>query len=381
MNKRKGIQLLYKYLQGKLDTAEKARIDKWYDAADSGSESALPDDETLDDKGELIFQRIQEQLNEGGKVVPFYKRTNFKVAVAAAIVLALVGLMWPGNDKKAHESLAVQHNTPVNKILPPTSNKAMLTLADGTTVPFDSLDKKGNLVQGNVAIAKKGDRLVYDGQTDNNAPVMYNTLSVPRGSQPVHLVLSDGTQAWLNVASSITYPAFFTGNERKVTITGEVYFEVAHDNSKRFLVDANGSEVQVFGTHFNVMAYNDEDYLNTTLLEGSVKVVRGNASKMLEPGQQAKITSGGAIHISEADVAETMSWKTGEFVFKSYDIKQIMRQVARWYDVEVTYQSTMPDKHFSGVVNRNNEINQVLKILEGSGFKFTISGRKVLVSL
>jgi transmembrane sensor len=192
--------------------------------------------------------------------------------------------------------------------------------------------------------------------------------------------LSDGTDVWLNAASSITFPTAFTGKERKVTVTGEVYFEVAKNKAKPFKVIANEAEIQVFGTHFNVNAYADEPATQTTLLEGSVKITRGSSTAMLEPGQQATLNKSGQMSIVEdADIEMVMAWKNGFTSFKSADIQSIMRQVSRWYNVDVYYEGNIPERKFTGDISRNANLSQLLRLLEVSKIHFTIEKNRLTV--
>ena len=164
-----------------------------------------------------------------------------------------------------------------------------------------------------------------------------------------------------------------------MTLTGEAYFEVAKNATVPFTIAVKDVEVRVLGTHFNIMAYDDENSMNTTLLEGSVKVSKGSIHKMLAPGQESRIGKTGILKVVEADIEEAIAWKNGWFQFNGYDIEKVMRQVSRWYDVEIEYEGKIPTGHFSGMVSRQNSISQVLKIMEAGGVGFKIEGRKVIV--
>ena len=219
--------------------------------------------------------------------------------------------------------------------------------------------------------------LVYNSGTGNSVPV-YNTLSTPGGGQ-YKLVLPDSTKVWLNASSSIRFPSAFRGSERSVTVTGEAYFEVAKNAAMPFIVAVKGVQVRVLGTHFNIMAYDDESSLNTTLLEGSVKVMQGEQTSLLLPGQESKISREGNMVVVRADMDEVMAWKNGWFQFRSYDMKKVMRQISRWYNVEIAYEGIMPTRHFSGMVSRENSIGQVLRIMQAGGVGYRIAGRKITV--
>jgi ferric-dicitrate binding protein FerR (iron transport regulator) len=210
--------------------------------------------------------------------------------------------------------------------------------------------------------------------------VLYNTVSTPRGGQ-YQLTLSDGSKVWLNASSSLRFPTAFPGTERRVEITGEAYFEVAGNESKPFVVDIAGKgEVEVLGTQFNINAYEDEPAIKTTLLEGKVKVSESNGSQssVLKPGQQAQLANGIRV-MDNVDMEEIMAWKTGWFYFDRQELPAIMRQVSRWYDVDVRYEGRISKKSFSGIVGRDNDIKDVLKIMENAGIRFRIEGSSITV--
>jgi ferric-dicitrate binding protein FerR (iron transport regulator) len=222
-------------------------------------------------------------------------------------------------------------------------------------------------------------------QVTEKDAAFYNTITTPRGGQ-YQVTLSDGTKVWLNAASSIRFPVLFTGNERKVEITGEAYFEVAKNVSKPFKVKTISSEVEVLGTHFNVNAYDDEAVAKTTLLEGLVKVsvpqTGGKlAARFLQPGQQSGITKDGRISVlNNADTEEAVAWKNGRFQFRSADLKSILRQISRWYDVDVVYKGNV-DLHFTGQLTRDDYVSKVFDKLALTGeVHFKIEGKKIIVS-
>jgi transmembrane sensor len=265
--------------------------------------------------------------------------------------------------------------------LPPGGNKAVLTLADGTKIILDNA-ANGNLAnQGNTKVIKLDEQIVYKA-SGNNSEVYYNTISTPRGGV-YQLVLADGSKVWLNSSSSLHYPTSFTGKERKVEITGEAYFEVARNSSMPFKINIAGKEeVEVLGTHFNINAYPDEPAINTTLLEGSVKItdLADHNSSYIAPGQQAQLSSNGKIRlIGNPDIEAVVAWKNGSFIFNSQNIGDIMRQVGRWYDVDISYSGEISHETYSGIVSRNNNVSVVLKIMEEGGVKFRIEGKKIIV--
>lgn len=261
----------------------------------------------------------------------------------------------------------------------PGENKAVLTLADGSSIILDS-NRNGTLAtQGNTKILKLNGMVSYNNLSKKNNTVLYNTISTPRGGQ-YQLVLSDGSKVWLNAASSLRFPASFSGKERKVELQGEAYFEVAKNAAMPFKVKTNGMEVEVLGTHFNINSYEDESAIRTTLLEGSIKINKRGSSSLLKPGEQALLNKKGEIKIiNHADVEEAIAWKEGKFQFDKADIHAVMRQIARWYDVDVDYQGSVAS-HFGGTISRNVNLSQVLNMLHLTGeVKFEIKDRKVVV--
>jgi ferric-dicitrate binding protein FerR (iron transport regulator) len=264
----------------------------------------------------------------------------------------------------------------------PGGNKATLTLGNGSQIVLDSA-RNGLLVQqGNTKIIKSANgHIAYNKTLTGTSTPIYNTMTTPRGGK-YDLQLSDGTRVWLNASSSITYPIVFSGTERRVTITGEAYFEVAKNKDMPFKINVNGQEeVQVLGTHFNIMAYNDEPMIKTTLLEGSVKIVRNKTTGMLKPGQQAQLTTDGKLSVTDdADINAVMAWKNGQTLFVNEDIKTIMRRVSRWYDVDVDYQGDIPARLFTGGISRESNLSVLLKVLELNKIHFKAAGKKLIVT-
>lgn len=320
------------------------------------------------------------------------KRRWMRIAVAASIILITGAAgFWLIRTRETNPP-----TTPVitQKDISPGGNKAILTLADKSTIVLDNA-ANGKLAQQGVAtIIKSGDGLLaysLPATREGNSETLYNTLRTPRGGQ-YQLTLSDGTKVWLNAASSITYPSSFTGNERKINVTGEVYLEVAHNASKPFKVQTNGADIEVLGTHFNVHAYEDEATIKTTLVEGRVKIVNrqsgvgrqipsGNGqTAILKPGQQAQADSRKLTVVNNVDIEEVLAWKNGLFRFNNADIETVMKQVERWYDVEVVYEGPVPEGHFRGKIPRNVMASEMLKIIEASGIQFRIENKKIIIT-
>ncbi|MGI8637223.1 MAG: FecR family protein [Segetibacter sp.] len=262
--------------------------------------------------------------------------------------------------------------------IPPGSDKAILQLADGSTIVLDDANDGALAQQGNSKVIKLNGKLNYNALPGSNE-VVYNSISTPRGGK-FQIELPDGTQVWLNATSSLRFPTAFVEKNRRVEITGEAYFEVAKDKSKPFIVSVNGAEVEVLGTHFNVMAYKDEAVVKTTLLEGAIKFVKGTASNTLKPGQQAQVLNSGQVKVVDGvNLDEVVAWKNGLFNFQGEDIGTVIRLLARWYDVDVIYNERVDDL-FYAKIPRSTNLSAVLKLLELTGkVHFEIDGRKITV--
>ena len=349
--------------------------------------SALADQ----NKADIIFQKLMDtaameektrRVNEM-TLKPRVKILTFsRIAVAASVIgLLLFGAYsWFSRmDKKEIATSEIKNISYKNDVLP-GGDKAMLTLADGSTIVLNDA-QNGNLVQqGNTKVIKLDGKLAYNAANAGIGEILYNTISTPRGGQ-YQVELPDGSKVWLNAASSLHFPTAFVGKERRVEISGEAYFEVAKNKSMPFIVSVNGSEIQVLGTHFNVMAYNDEDAVKTTLLEGSVKFASGNNSSLLKPGQQAQLTTEGQVKVvSDVDVDEVVAWKNGMFDFEDASLGTVTRQLSRWYDVDIVNQNKNIEDLFVVEMPRSSKLSDVLKVLELTGnIKFEIDGKKIIV--
>lgn len=331
----------------------------------------------------IVQQRGIESVTIAEKeAAPVRRLLSFKRMAVAAVVLLCAGalsyfLLVKNKETKPGGSMVMMVND-----VQPGRQGAVLTLGDGQTIVLDSTRNGSLTKQDDVQIVKHDSLLSYLKQ-GSNAPITYNTLTTQRGRQ-FQLLLADGTKAWLNAASSIRFPTAFTGNERKVVITGEVYFEVAKNAAKPFIVTANNTEVKVLGTHFNINAYTDENVVSTTLLEGRVSVqstMVSNKPSILQPGQQAQASAAGSIAVvNSVNVDEVMAWKNGYFQFEKAGIQTVMRQIARWYDVDIEYQGEINNDKFGGSIPRDASLATVLHALEQSLVHFTIQGKKVIVT-
>jgi transmembrane sensor len=349
---------------------------------------------------QAVFDSDRTEQASVVRRMPFIRRFALAAAIASGL---LVGGYWLVTRNTKNDRPIVAQTTHLTDVPPPATNRATITLSNGQQVYLDSSSNGTLARQGNAQVTKlaKG-QVVYKAGNAAGREVFYNTLSNPRGSQIVTLTLSDGTKVWLNAASSIRYPVVFSGQDRVVEMTGEGYFEVVKNASKPFKVTVKDrAEVQVLGTSFNINAYEDEPTIKTTLLDGSVRVaaartqslvgVDTNDNKLsfvLKPGQQAQIvpsvvgvnTNNKIRLVNDVDVDGVVAWKNGRFAFSHADLYTVMRQLARWYDLSVSYEGEIPKRSFNGTIVRSLTLNQLLTGLARSQVHFTIEpGNKLII--
>ena len=321
-------------------------------------------------------------------VLGIHRSNNWRMyAACAAIVIVLLGAgyFWINTTRFSHKE------NPAGKLadkpvidVQPGGNKAILTLADGSVI---DLDKTGNGIiasEGKTTVNKKKDgEIEFQGAhsplTTHNSPAL-NTVSTPNGGQ-YQVVLPDGTRVWLNAASSIRFPTSFA-SERKITMTGEAYFEVAHNVHMPFVVNVNDKEeVTVIGTHFNINAYDNERAIHTTLLQGSVKVgIDNEKSVVLKPGEQVSLSQ--TSHLTQpipVQTEEVVAWKNGLFNLAGADLKDFMRQVERWYDITVKYEGAVPNMEFQGKLNRGVPLSDIIDYLKNLGVECQLTGKTLHV--
>ncbi|PSL24966.1 FecR family protein [Chitinophaga ginsengisoli] len=383
--------LLDKYIDGSISTAEKVQFAHLMELPENREllEHALQDAMLTDkylfplpaSETNRFIEQFTTQVHElpPAPVRPIYTYRRWAAAAAVLLLLGTGAYFWYSRMPASRPIASNAQVRPLHDATPGVTG-AVLTLDDGRQVELDST---GNGVianqNGTKVLLRKG-QLDYESGSGSTG-ISYNTMTTPRGRQ-FKLVLPDGTKVWLNAASSLKYPTAFTGNERKVEITGEAYLEVAQHADKPFILTAaNNVTIKVLGTSFNVNAYADENAVHTTLVTGSVQVAAVNGDAVtLQPGKEARLQKKtGKFSVLAADEEQVLAWKNGYFYFDRADIQTIMRQIARWYDVEVEYKE-IPDKKFSGTIPRNVNASQVFKILELTGnVHFTIDGNKVIV--
>lgn len=373
------LSLIDKYLNGIIDPEEEQLLQHYYNSfqQDSWDEYRLGPPAEMETAGLIkLKERIKGSSVKRRK--PILISNRFRFTAAASILFLVAAIAFWYNQHRANSPLAYHRTQPLNDLLPGMDG-AILTLADGSQLLVDSAGNGTLAVQGNTTITKNNGQLQYLAEKAGQPNTLYNTITTPKGRQ-FKLVLADGSRVWLNAASSIRFPTTFTAKERRVETTGEVYFEVAHNVVAPFKVSTRGMEVTVLGTHFNINAYEDEATIKTTLLEGAVKLQTGSSTGVLKPGEQASINSSGAMHVTnDADLEEVVAWKNGSFQFTAQTIQSIMRQISRWYDVEIVYEGTISKETFSGIVSRNSNVSEVMKILAEGGIKFKIEGGKMIL--
>jgi len=374
----KTVQLVKKYLKGDASAEETGILESWYiKTAEQAND--LPDD--------LDYTAIQNEiLHKLRKQQVKSLKTSWQwIASAAAIVLIVgVGIYLYGLLNK-EQAISKSTQTLATNAISPGRNKAYLTLANGKRIALTDIANGELAEQSGIKIIKTADsQLVYTSMHKiayaNSS--LFNKIEAPAGGQ-YQLQLPDGTKVWLNSSSSLKYPVSFRGTKKRmVELEGEAYFEVAHDKDRPFSVLCGKQVVEVLGTRFNINCYANELNTKTSLLEGTVKVLTngGAGSNLLQPGQQA-VFNGNEVKVTDADVEQAIAWKNGDFVFNGEDLQAVMRQIARWYDVEVSYVGDIPaDVGFVSTISRKKEITEILKAIEmNQGVKFKLKGRRIIV--
>lgn len=383
--------LIVKFLQEDISEAELQELQAWAGTSDRARE--IFDELTSEEKlpvelasyagvRERVLTKIHAAEPETRVVVEMKRRPTWKILMAAAVMVAVTVVaylfMRPSDDQQVVATEEVRFK---NDILPGT-DQATLTLADGTVIILDSSTIRGEIAkQGNVAINGTNGELKYVGEKSGvQESTQYNRVGTQK-KQQFQLTLSDGTHVWLNAESSLYFPVQFSGDQRLVEITGEVYFSVAANKKMPFIVRYKNMNIEVTGTEFNVSTYENEESINTTLVEGLVKVTEGNNLLNLVPGQQAQLTKNGALKLNKmVNVEETIAWKEGRFEFSNADMRTIMRQLERWYDIDVVYETNVNNRFNATNVSRNLPISELLKLFElTEQIQFRIDGKKVVV--
>ena len=375
--------LLEKYKEGTITKEELVLLESWYLQWEPEATGITPEEL------EKLKDEVWHSIKPGHQKVVHRLRWKPLAAAASLLLLASAALYIifsrsaPIKEAKEHSELA--GITPDYK---PGAHRALLTLSDNRQMVLK--DSKNGMIgeDAGMAIYNNADgELSYDSSTNpggmSAGKELYNTLSTPRAGH-FQVTLADGTKVWLNAASSITYPLSFNRDERKVSVTGEVYFEVAHRENHPFKVISGRQEIAVLGTHFNVRSYNDEPGISTTLLSGSVRITNtlNGATGLLKPGQQASLShTTEKIDIRAVNAEDAISWKNGYFLFDNQELTTIMKNISRWYDVDVAFTGALGKERFGGTFSRSSNLSQLLQNMEKIGnVHFQLSGPKIIVS-
>jgi len=360
--------LASKWLNNSITEEELREFNDWYDA---GLETPLQIPGSFAATEQALEQRILQKVNsklevEDNQHQPGSAKIGWpmRIAIAASILIALGTGLWFYQNRTIEPRL--QHVAQTD--IPPGKNTAMLSFSNGAVVQLSD-KRKAVFVNQNKLTYNDGSSADLDNQIRSITSNELITATTPKGGT-YQVVLSDGTHVWLNADSKLSFPSEFAGNKRSVTLTGEAYFEVAKNKAKPFVVNYGSAEVEVLGTHFNIMAYKDETASQVTLLEGAVKVNNGKEKVVLKPGQQAEISeqAGAAIVLNkDIDTEQAVAWKNGYFMFANESVESIMRKISRWYDVTIVYQDNLQDKALWGTVSRFKNVSEVLKRLALTG--------------
>lgn len=383
--------LLMKKLSQQLTPEEEGQLNQWASQSDAHQQQLkeLMNRSTLQQEYNLYAEAerraepvsVPDISGLGNDLAPVRKlRTGNQWWWAAALVLLIggSGYFWVTTNKK-RATLAAIESSGVD--IPPGSNRALLTLSDGTTIVLDSMAPGAIAKDGNASIVKSEGGILYRVNGESTDDVLMNTMRTPNGGQ-YQLVLPDGSRVWMNAASSITYPTAFSGKERRVTVSGEVYLEVAKNANQPFRVDIKETTIEVLGTSFNVNAYPEEAVIRTTLVDGKVKVIAGGNMAVLQPGQQATYDLGESKPInikSDVNIEQTMAWKNGLFSFVDADFNSVMKQLERWYNITVKYNDKIPTVTINGEMYRNASFQHVIQFLQRMGIKLSQEGNTLII--
>lgn len=375
---------------GILNETEKQELEAWRQSSEanqllydqySNAEQIVQEFRSRTERNQRISEQLQQFVQEQ-KTIPVAGSVRFlqkwKWIAASVIFVLCIGAYYLLEDRNEPQQPAVVITA---SQIQPGRDGAILTLADGSQLSLDSVKNGIIALQDGVTAKVVNGALVYEG---NGSKIQYNTMSTPKGRQ-YHLTLPDGTKVWLNAASSIKYPTVFTGGERKVQISGEAYFEVAKNSSHPFRVAVdNGIHIDVLGTSFNLNAYQDDHNSYITLIDGAVRVTAAQAgnSTILKPAQQAVLTDGTVLSVNNnVDVEKVMAWKNGVFNFENASLEYVMKEIERWYDVDVVYKNGIPDIKFWGKITKDVSLSGILIALEKTKVHFKLENKRTLVVL
>lgn len=372
MKRYKPEELIHNYVNDTTSEEERIIVESWhiYELKES---TYLPSQEHIAIVHKRMWDKLSLHVHHRENTLASKKRWP-GIAAAAAIIL-IGSIIIYSYIKPAAPSLTLLKTQ--NDVVA-AENKAILTLNNGKIISLNQSNKELVAIQGGINIRKSNGLLIYEQQKNAATSIAINKLETPKGGK-YQVQLPDGTKVWLNAASILTYPATFIGKERKVSLDGEAYFEVAKDKGKVFKVISGAQTIEVLGTHFNVKSYTEENKIQTTLSEGKVKISKGLQHIILKPGQAAFTSQNSKnIKIEKTDLEKDLAWKNNEFIFRGDDLMAIMREVSRWYDVEIIYEGNFNKDGYMGAVSRSKNISEVLKMLQLTGkINYKIEGRRV----
>jgi transmembrane sensor len=371
-------RILDKYLTGEASQAERNLLEEYYKRLDENYRYDLPE-EYRQVLNEVMLDNIRSRIEKEKQTTIYKTRWLHRYTVAAGI-LACMALA--GYFVYDHLVIRSRFSHLPTEILPGTS-KAILIKSDGGSIMLSGSDSNSIQLRNGAAIKNNHGQLTYLPAVPGNSSLpatMVNTLITPKGGS-YRLALSDGTIVWLDAASSITYPVSFDHQKREVRVEGQAYFEIAHNAEIPFIVNSKTQSIEVLGTSFNIKAYMDESAVTTTLISGGIRVKNGRESIVLKPGEQAVINKAdNKISVNEKDVEDAMAWKNGYFHFNGSSIPFVMQQIARWYNVDVHFTGAIPERSFSGDIDRNSSLSTALEILSISGVHFRVEKKSIIVT-
>lgn len=382
--------LLAGYLRNTLSDAERLELEQWLAANESNRailEELINEEKAGEEWRRLAYyhertEKAREELAAEIKKRKASRTRRLFFYRAAAVLLLLVSaaaVIWQTQLRQADHITTTEY---AENVLP-GSQKAQLVLSNGNSMELNTGSDTSFMQGASVKVQQQQGLLAYEDINNNYEEIQFHQLITPKGGE-YHLLLEDGTHVWLNAASSIRFPTRFTGTERRVQLSGEAYFEVAKDAKKPFIVDLNQhTSIQVLGTRFNVNAYTDEERIHTTLLEGAVAVNSGSFGRTIAPGQRAVTDHDGnkAIIVETADTVRAVAWKNGVFDFNDTKLSEVMRQVSRWYNIDIVYEKSIPDIKVWGRMERNQNLQQLITILNGMDVRVKLESINKLIVL
>jgi ferric-dicitrate binding protein FerR (iron transport regulator) len=384
-------ELILKRLRETLTPAEEQALEAWMTESDQNRAivEELSDPQQLAESfakldslhPDQVWKRVRSN-SENTLAKPVFLRRHLRTLTgyaAAVVLLIAAGIYFRGQYVKRTLAIRPEMQSSID-VSAPSANHSVITLSDGRKIYIDSAQTGVVAIQGNVRVRKNSDGSIEYLDDGHNGRLQYNTLTVPRGSQLASIILSDGSRVIVNAGSTMKYPVSFYRRERGMEITGEAYIEVVKDARRRFIVTGGGMAVEVLGTHFNVNTYPDETDMKVTLLEGSIKVSGGIEQRLIKPGEQA-VYRKDTMHVrTGVDVKRVIAWKNGFFDFQDKHLPEVMRQLSRWYDLQVVYNGKVPEIEFFGQMGRNLKLSDVLNVLRDAGLHFRMEeGRRLIV--